>query len=468
MDKIKFGTGGFRGIIGESFTKKNVQKICQSMANIVKNKKLKQHICIGYDNRFMSEIFAKWCAEVFAKNDITVDLVAAPCATPVIMYQTMKQDNDYGVMITASHNPYMYNGIKVIVKEGKDASVEQTQEIENEFNKISEMHIDDTTGFEKNVKLVNYDNEFVDYIIENQNLSKLSNINVVFDTKFGSTKNEIELFCTKLGIKNYKIINSAHDAFFGFVPPAPNEDNIGALRNEVIQNKADIGFALDADGDRLAVVDKNGKYWDNNTILSLVYYYMIKYENKQGDVIKNCATTSLLDLLANKFGFICHEVPVGFKYISNKLKEVNGVVGGESSGGLAITTHIWGKDSLISIALCLKILSELKMPLNNIIEEMFEFADGYNKTIVDCSIAYSKIKENEIKNVLFYDQLLPNLNYPVAQIVRNDYLKIFYQNGDWVLIRFSGTEPLLRIFAEFDTKEKCENEILLWKNFLKI
>ena len=271
-----------------------------------------------------------------------------------------------------------------------------------------------------------------------------------------------------MNIKNYIIINNVHDAFFSFVSPAPNEDNIGELRDAVIKNKADIGFALDADGDRLAVVDKNGKYWDNNTILSLVYYYMVKYENKQGDVVKNCATTSLLDLLADKFGFTCHEVPVGFKYISSKLKEVNGVVGGESSGGLAITSHIWGKDSLISIALCLKIIAELKKPFDIIIEEMFEFADNYNKTMKDCAITYSKTKENEIKNILFNDKLLPNLNYPVAKIVRNDYLKIFYESGDWVLIRFSGTEPLLRIFAEFDTKEKCESEILLWKNFLKV
>lgn len=468
MDKIQFGTGGFRGIIGDSFTKQNIQKISQSVANLITNKNLKKHICIGYDNRFMSDFFAKWCAEIFAENNISVDLVDAPCSTPVIMYQTMKQNNDYGVMMTASHNPFMYNGIKIFVKEGKDASVEQTKEIEDEFNKINKLPISETTSIQKNVKFVNYDNAFVDYIIENQHLSNLSDVNVVFDTKFGSTNNEIELFCKKLDIKNYKIINSVHDAFFDFLPPSPSEDNIDKLRVEVIKNKADIGFALDADGDRLAVIDKNGKYWDNNSILSLVYYYMIKYENKQGDVIKNCATTSLLDSLANKFGFTCHEVPVGFKYISSKLKEVNGVVGGESSGGLAITSHIWGKDSLISIALCLKIIARLKKPFNIIIEEMYKFADNYNKTMKDCSVTYSKIKENEIKNILFNDKLLPNLNYPIERIVRNDYLKIFYKTGDWVLIRFSGTEPLLRIFAEFDTKEKCEKEIMLWKNFLKI
>lgn len=315
MSEVKFGTGGFRGVIADNFTKDNIQKICQAVANIVEKKKLRKKICIGYDNRFLSEFFGTWCAEVFAGNGFEVELFKNACATPVVMYKTMTEGNDYGIMITASHNPFEYNGIKIFTKDGRDASVEATNEIEKEFNKVKTIKISSEQQFENLVKIVDYVEEFVDYIVKNQELNDCSNLRVVFDSKFGSTAEEINLLCKKINLKNYKIINSKRDALFNYVTPAPSENNVEELKTNVALFRADIGFALDADGDRLAVIDKDGNYLDNNIILSLVYYYFVKYENKTGDVVKNCATTSLLDVLASKFGFVCHEVPVGFKHI---------------------------------------------------------------------------------------------------------------------------------------------------------
>ena len=465
--EVKFGTGGFRGIIGDNFTKENVQKICQSIANISKHKNYKKKICIGYDNRFMSENFALWCAEVFAGNDFTVELFKNACATPVVMYQTMIEDNDYGIMITASHNPYVYNGVKVFTKQGRDASLDDTNLIEEEFKKVEEVFVVNNEQ-RKRIVYVDYVNDFVDYLVKNQEIPNCSNLKVVFDTKFGSTAEEIKLLCSKLNLKNYKIINENRDAFFNFITPAPSMDNVEELKQNVILSGADIGFALDADGDRLAVVDRFGNFLDNNIILSLVYYFLVKCQNKQGDVVKNVATTSLLDLLAEKFGYVCHEVQVGFKYISSTLIDTNAVVGGESSGGLALQNHIYGKDSLVSIAICLKILEFYKKPFDEIVDEMLKFANNFNKKIRDKQYTYSTEKETSIKTMLFRDGSLPKLNHKAKKIVVKDYVKIFYENDDWVLIRFSGTEPILRIFAEFETERDCFDEFLLWETFLKL
>ena len=172
--------------------------------------------------------------------------------------------------------------------------------------------------------------------------------------------------------------------------------------------------------------------------------------------------------LQKKFGYSCYEVPVGFKYISSKLIEKNAVVGGESSGGLALLNHIYGKDSLVSIALILKIISKLNKPFDEIVKEMLCFADGFSKIMRDRQYSYTKEKEAEIKNILFTSKLLPNLKHKVQKIIYEDYVKLFYENDNWALIRFSGTEPILRIFVEFDNQQDCLNEIELWEKYLKI
>ena len=388
--EVKFGTGGFRGVIGDNFTKENVEKICQAMANIANKKGFKKNICIGYDNRFMSENFALWCAIVFAGNDFEVKLFNNATSTPVVMYRTMIEKNDYGVMITASHNPYLYNGVKVFTRQGRDASAKETKEIEDEFAKVDEIKFANDNQKGK-IQLVDYVQDFVNYIIQKQNIPNCENLKVVFDTKFGSTSEEIKHLCSQIGLTNYSIINEKRDAFFNFVLPAPSLDNVGQLKENVLLQKADIGFALDADGDRLAVIDRYGNFLDNNIILGLVYYYLVKYENQKGDVVKNVATSSLLDKLAKKFGYSCYEVPVGFKYISSKLIEKNAVVGGESSGGLALLNHIYGKDSLVSIALILKIISKLNKPFDEIVKEMLCFADGFSKIMRDRQYSYTKV-----------------------------------------------------------------------------
>ncbi|MBO4569697.1 MAG: hypothetical protein J5689_00570 [Clostridia bacterium] len=468
-ESIKFGTGVFRGVIGDTFTKPNIQKICQAMANLAEKEGLKKQVCIGFDNRFMSEDFAGYCAEVFLANGFVVNLFKKPTSTPVVMYQTMVEENDYGVMITASHNPYKYNGIKIFVKNGKDASVEETQKIEKEFKTLGEVKATNISEYEgKNLNIVDHFGDFISYLVKNQEIPEASDLKVAFDNKYGSTTEGLRLLCKKIKLNNYKILHANRNAFFGFKVPLPSKENVSELKDEVIKNGYDVGFALDSDGDRLGVVDENGRYIDNNKILALIYYYFVKYEHKTGGVVKNLATSYLVDALANKFGFNCYEVPVGFKYVSSKLIETKSIVGGESSGGLAVSNHIWGKDSLLSIALCIKIMKKLNKPFGKCVDEMLAFVDNYSKVVDEEQFVFSHDEAKRIKEEIYEKKEIPKLNLKVEKTNYDDGLKVYYPDGNWTLVRFSGTEPLLRIFIEMDNINDCKKELDLWKKFLGI
>ncbi|MBR2969684.1 MAG: phosphoglucomutase/phosphomannomutase family protein [Clostridia bacterium] len=464
MSKVKFGTGGFRAVIGEDFNKENVQLICQAIANIMIRNNLKKEVCIGYDNRFMSEVFARWGAEVFAGNDITALMTDCSVSTPVVMYATKVRNNDYGIMITASHNPYEYNGVKAIIKGGKDAGIEETNEIEQELEKINEINSCEDSEL---IKYINYNDEYIDNIINLFELKSLKNLKVVFDNKYGSTAKEIKLLCQKLGITKYSIINENRDAFFNFKMPAPTIDNISDLQWVVLRDKADIGFALDADGDRLAVIDNYGNYIDNNYILAIAYYFLVKYCGKTGNSVKNVATSNLLDIVTNKCGYDCIEVPVGFKHVFKALLERDAIIGGESSGGLAIHGHVGGKDSLLAISLCLKAMSVMKKTFKEIFEEVLEFANNYSKVIMDKQYDYT-LEQKEYIDSILNKRILPPHRYEIEKIDYQDYIKIYYTNGNWVLIRFSGTEPILRIFAETDSEEESLHLIEDWQKLLRV
>lgn len=465
MSKIKFGTGGFRAVIGEDFNKENVQLICQAICNIMIRNNLKKEVCIGYDNRFMSEIFAKWCAEVFAGNDIVALLTDCSVSTPVAMFITKVRNNDYGIMITASHNPYEYNGVKAIIKGGKDAGIDETSAIEQEIATVQQVNKCENSEL---IKYINYNEEYIDNIVNLFELkNELKNLKVIFDNKFGSTAKEIKLLCQKLGISQYQIINENRDAFFNFKMPAPTIDNINDLKWTVLSTKADIGFAVDADGDRLAVIDNLGNYIDNNYILAIAYYFLVKYCGEKGNSVKNVATSNLLDVVTKKCGYECIEVPVGFKHVFKALLERDAIIGGESSGGLAIHGHVGGKDSLLAIALCLKAMSVMKKSFAEILSEVLNFADNYSKIILDKQYTYTSQQKAYIDSIIT-KRIMPTHRYKIDKVEYKDYVKIYYTNGNWVLIRFSGTEPILRIFAEADTEQECLDLISDWQNLLRI
>ncbi len=464
---IKFGTSGFRAIIGDEFTKENVLKVAQSVCNIILEDNLKKETFIGYDNRFMSENFAEWAAEVFAGNGIKVRLISQSCITPVVMFAALKYDLDYTMMITASHNPYIYNGIKIFVSEGKDAGVQDVFRIEKICQVLTEVkRIPFHEGLknEKIVKLSEEDN-YLNSLLKLVEIKKSPK--VAFDAMYGSSITLLKKLIERLKINDSILLNGERNAFFNFSMPSPNLETTKVLHDLVISKKYDLGLALDGDGDRIGVIDRNGNYIDNNDVMACLYYYRIKFKGEKGDIVKTKSTSNLLDALAKKFGYACHAVPVGFKYISPKLVETKAVLGGESSGGLAIQNHILGKDSLLTTVLLLEMISNMKKPLDEIVKEVRLFAN-FKGIFVEKQFEFSPEIKDEIIDKTINKKLMPKFFKKIVNVDYEDGVKVDFIDGSWSYVRFSGTEPLIRVYGEFETIEENEKACLLWLKFLGI
>ena len=453
---IKFGTGGFRGIIGDDFNKENICLVAQAISNIIIKEDSKKCVAIGYDYRFLSKEAATWMSEVFAGNNINVLLSNEPVPTPTVMYATKELNNDYGVMITASHNPYLFNGIKVFQKEGMDADVVTTNMIEKELNIITD--VKQTISIDKEYKNYVKETSFLDsYINYIKNFIspdiKDNNIKVLYDGFYGVGERAIKKVLKEYNLKNVTLQHCKHDPLFGNNLPNPTKENMLKNKNKVVKNNYAYAFGMDSDGDRLGVIDELGNYVDSNEILACLYYYLIKYKNQKGDCVKNLATSILLDKVANKFNYNCHEVDVGFKNVSSKIKEVDALIGGESSGGLTVRNYIFGKDSTFSACLFLEMVIKMNKPVSEIIKEVKDFAN-YKHIVNESTISYDKrinIKEYLTNNTPEFD------TKPIRIERINNNIKYHFDNDCWVLLRLSGTEPVIRVFTETTSNNQTQS-----------
>lgn len=457
---IRFGTGGWRAIIGDEFTKANIQILAKAMAMKMQSEGVADTgIVMGYDRRFLSKETIFWSCEVFAKEGIKVWFVNRSVPTPLIMFYVMKHKFPYGMMVTASHNPSLYNGIKVFTKGGQDANEIQTKNIEAYIEKAEEEGAIETIPYEEAraqglVIEFNPLNEYLDSIIEHIDMQAIRNagLHVVLDPMFGVSQTALKMILMTARC-DLELIHENHDTLFGRKLPAPTNNTLRELQNYVIEHECDMGLATDGDGDRIGVIDNEGRFLHANEILVLLYYYLVKYKGWKGPVVRNLGTTHMLDRLAESFGENCYEVPVGFKYISEKMAETGAVIGGESSGGLTVRGHIHGKDGVYAAALLVEMVAVTKKTMAEIsksIEE--EFGIIYME---ERNYRFTQLEKNRIHHTLMEDKMLPQLDYEIDRVSYLDGCKVYFKNDGWVLARFSGTEPLLRIFCEMDSQKEA-------------
>ena len=462
---IKFGTSGFRAIIAEDFNKENVQKIAQALAKIIQTDKSKNPVLVGYDRRFMSDRAAEWFTEVLAGNKIVTRLFPTNTPSPAIFYGVMKDELDYGVVITASHNPYDYNGVKIVTKGGVDADLEfvsRVEKIANSSPKIKTLAVDEAR---KKGLVVDFDN-IKDYF---KNITKFisktskenNKLKVIFNTMHGACSDYAQYIEKMFKPKMFTIVNENEDPYFEHSLPAPEADRLEDFRKQVVKGRYSVGFAVDGDGDRLAVIDELGNFHNNNDLMAIAYYYLIKYRGFKGDVVKNCATSNILDKLADTFGFKCHETPVGFKYTSAKMKETDAILGGEMSGGMTMKNYIPSKDSFFSVAIILDAMATIKKPFSEIYNEVKE-ACGYISTYIngDVKVPNKKKMQKALK------KNSPAFSYKPKSKSNKDGVKFVFEDGSWVLMRFSGTENALRYYMEFATEIECERNLKAVTNFI--
>ena len=468
---VKFGTGGFRAIIGEDFTRKNLEDIASSLCRIMKRDGKITPVVIGYDRRFLSDIAAKWTASVFAAEDITVHLIDFAAPTPLIMYEVMKENAEYGMAVTASHNPAVYNGIKLFIKGGRDATEDITDRVEAEIKEIGDGKIPsmDYQLAVKNrlIQTIHPENNYIDSILSQINVEAIrqSGLKILLDPMFGVSKTILQTILLTCRC-NVDAIHDRHDPLFGGRLPTPNDSTLTHLEQLVVQGGYDLGIATDGDADRIGLIDNQGFYIHPNDILVLLYYYLHEFKGWKGSVVRNIATTSCLDRMAEKFGEKCYEVPVGFKYISSKMEETNALIGGESSGGLTVRGHILGKDGIYAGSLLVEMLSVTKKPFSKLLEEIHHTFGNFEMKEFNCQMTVEKIKG--LKKILFQDKKIPSFDLAVQKVSYMDGCKVYFENGGWIICRFSGTEPVLRIFCEMSSAEEAERNIRIFRDFLSL
>lgn len=457
---IKFGTGGWRAIIGEEFTKANLQLLTTAIIRKLKDDGMADKgFVIGYDRRFLSENAARWAAEVVAGEGVHCRIIDRASPTPLIMYAVNLYELPYGMVITASHNPAIYNGVKVFMSGGRDADEVLTAEFEGY---ISELTGDDvkTVDYEKGIEdgiieLVDPMNEYIDSILGMVDIETIrkSHLNIALDPMFGVSQTALQtiLFTCRC---NLQIIHEVRDTLFGGRLPAPNVQTLGSLTNLVKETKCDIGIATDGDADRLGVIDDKAEFLHPNKILVLLYYYLLKYKGWQGAAVRNIATTHLLDRVAEAFNETCYEVPVGFKHVASKMVETGAIIGGESSGGLTVRGHIQGKDGIYAGTLLVEMVAITGRKLSDLWKEIEDTYGHFEMDERDYS--FSIEKREELHKKLLIDKLLPEFHEEVDHVSYLDGCKVYFKNGGWTIARFSGTEPLLRIFSEMGSKKEAE------------
>ena len=468
---IKFGTGGWRAIIGDEFTKANIQLLAKAVATKMKDEGVAERgIVFGYDRRFLSKEAMRWAAEVFAHEGIPAYLINKSSPTPVVMFYVMRHDLPYGMMITASHNPALYNGIKVFTAGGRDADETQTKLIEKyiaseEANgPVEYMEYDE--ALEKGIIKEIYPlNEYIDNIISAINMEaiKQRGLRVVLDPMYGVSETSLRMTLQTARCE-VETIHDRHDTLFGGKLPAPTAATLKLLQNEVLDGHYDIGIATDGDADRIGVIDDTGKFLHPNEILVILYHYLVKYKGWRGPVVRNTCTTAILDKVASDFGEKCYEVPVGFKYISAKMNETDAVIGGESSGGLTVRGHIKGKDGIYAAMLLVEMIAVTGQKLSEIIKDV---EAKYGKIqMEERDYRFTEEKKQEVMKVLYEEKKLPDLPFEIEKVSYLDGSKVFFKNGGWIIARFSGTEPLIRIFCEMPDPDDAAKLCTVYEEFL--
>lgn len=451
--KIKFGTDGWRGVISDDFTFENLIIVSLATAKYFsKHSKIDNGVVIGYDTRFLSDEYGKLVARVLASKGIKVLLADKMVTSPMVSLAAKYMNLAGGVMITASHNPPKYNGFKIKGDFGGSAHPEMVAEVEKELNNVEKNYKPDDfeTLVEKGL-IVLYDlrKYYKDYILTKFDINKIKNsgLRIIYDSMYGSGQGFLKEL---LGVDE---LHDEHNPLFGKVNPEPLEENLQELSQKVVSEKYDLGLAVDGDADRIGAIDEKGNFVDSHKIFSLLLKYLYEKKNLRGMVVKTFSTTEMLNKMCDKYGLEITVTPVGFKHVCKLMLEKDVLIGGEESGGIGVKIHLPERDGIFLSLLMTELLIDYQKPLSELVQSLEnEFGPHKYKRI---DIHTTEEKKQEILNKCKSGKIT-NLNgYEVIRTSDLDGYKFFVENG-WLLIRASGTEPILRFYSEADTFEKVE------------
>ncbi|MGO1316520.1 MAG: NTP transferase domain-containing protein [Cellulomonadaceae bacterium] len=465
--RIVFGTGGWRAIIGEGYTLANVRRLCQAIANEATRRRIEhQGVVIGGDRRFLSRESVEAAAEVFAGNNIPVICLPDDVPTPLVTFAAPHTGSAYGVVVTSSHNPPDWNGMKVFRGDGSLPLDEETDRFQDEANALSvedvitlDIALARKAGIVLDEALTD---PYVDAIEGVVDVAAVrgSGLRVIVDPMYGTSQLTLGTILGDMRVRA-EFIHDAHNPLFGGVAPAPDRHRLNALIDMISTGagRYDLGMATDGDSDRIGIVDETGEYITTNDLLLLLYWYMHEVRGQRGGVVRNIATTHLLDRLARHFGEEHREVKVGFKHVVAAMEEIDAVLGGESSGGLTIRGWILGKDGIFACALVVEMLARTGKRISELREQVYAITGRLYA--LEESVPATPEMRVAVPRRLRSEPLTEVCGYPVVGLDHLDGTKILLEDDNWALLRFSGTEPVLRTYVEADTPAKAA-ELLGW------
>jgi alpha-D-glucose phosphate-specific phosphoglucomutase len=456
--KITFGTDGWRGIIADDFTGANLRLVAQATANHFLTAGAPSHrtVIVGYDTRAQGEYFAVEAAKIMAANGLKPILSAQPCSSPAVSYLVAKLNACGGVMITASHNPPSFNGFKIKAYYGGSASPQIITKIEAELQTLV-----DAGTVVPTPSLTRYDLAVEDFrpaylghltTLVDLELIKSAGFKILIDPMHGSGAGYISSILRDAGLDDVIEIRGERNPYFGGVNPEPVAQNMGATFDAVKRYEADIALVTDGDADRVGAADSRGNFIDCHRIFSVLLKHLAEYRQWTGDVVKTVSTTQLINKISAKYGRKVYETPIGFKYICDLMLEEDIMIGGEESGGIGIKNHIPERDGVLMSLLMLEAMAVRGKKFEYLIDEiMLEYGD-HEYFRVDLHPDASKMPDITARLKEFDAGSFAG--HSIKEISKKDGTKLIFEDDSWLLLRPSGTEPVVRVYSEASTSHQ--------------
>jgi phosphoglucomutase len=459
---IKFGTSGWRAIIADDFTFANVRLAAAAIADHARSRNAKPTLIVAHDTRFFAEEFARTAAEILHEHGIHVLLCAGPTPTPVIAHEIRRRKIDGAINFTASHNPAEYQGLKFSGPSGGPALPEMTRDIEARAVKLGArapaktcddvFEEIDPKGFylERLAQLVNF------------KAIRDAKLNVVTDALHGCGAGYLDRTFTTQGV-TVQAMRTDRDVLFDGSGPDVSEENLRPLRDAVLAKKASVGLATDGDADRFGILDSDGAWMQPNHIIGLLYDYLVETRGWNVPAARSVATSHLVDAVAQQYGTTNFQTPVGFKYIGELIEQDKIALGGEESAGLSIRGHVPEKDGILACLLVAEMVAVRRAPVAEQLRALFK---RVGREFWPLRTNLQLPEDVKVKTVArLKTEFTTFLGRRVAGLDRTDGLKLEFSDGSWVLLRLSGTEPLLRVYTEAATLEaasKLASETRAW------
>ena len=453
MTSIKFGTDGWRGVIAEDFTFANAHIVARAIARyVVLGEDARKGVLVGYDNRFASDRVAGLVAEVISSTGTPVWLADKPCPTPAISLLVRQRGAAGGIVVTASHNPPRWNGLKYKASYGSSALPSIVAQIEKELAEVLNSDVSPLPPRKDLIHPLEPRAPYLDALEKLVDWDRLrkANFRFVADPMHGSASGLLAELFRRNGISCDEI-RGTRDPLFGGVHPEPIEPHIEALRQAVRAGKYDAGFAADGDGDRIGAVDRDGSFVNPHQILALLVWHLAGTRKLPGDIAKTFSVTKLIDKLAAKFGRRLHEVPIGFKYICELMLEQNILIGGEESGGIGTSLYLPERDATVSALFLAELMAWHGKSLGELLAALHAEFGEYHYGRVDLDVTPAQ----KLKTVAHFSngEVKKILDWPVVRREDMDGIKVYLGEIGWVMVRASGTENVLRVYSETSKPE---------------